>query len=66
VALNADTGKLVWYHQPSPHDTHDWDNVETPVLIEGMFNGPGRRWNQLASAQLQPGYGPLLRQCQQG
>ncbi len=25
VALNADTGKLVWYFQPSPHDTHDWD-----------------------------------------
>src|SRR5947208_1947641 len=29
VALNADTGKLAWHHQPSPHDTHDWDNVET-------------------------------------
>ena len=39
VALNADTGKLVWYHQPSPHDTHDWDNVETPVLFDGPFNG---------------------------
>ena len=37
VALNADTGKLVWYHQPSPHDTHDWDNVETPVLFDGAL-----------------------------
>ena len=43
VALNADTGKLVWYHQPSPHDTHDWDNVETPVLFDGIFNGQPRK-----------------------
>ncbi len=33
VALNVDTGKLVWYFQPSPHDTHDWDAVQTPVSI---------------------------------
>ena len=33
VALNPDTGKLVWYFQGSPHDTHDWDNTETPVLV---------------------------------
>ena len=43
VALNADTGKLVWYHQPSPHDTHDWDNVETPILIDGDFGGKPRK-----------------------
>jgi len=43
VALNADTGKLIWYHQPSPHDTHDWDNVETPVLFDGLFNGRPRK-----------------------
>jgi acido-empty-quinoprotein group A len=43
VALNADTGKLVWYHQPSPHDTHDWDNVETPVLFDGLFQGKPRK-----------------------
>ena len=34
VALNPDTGKLVWYYQPSPHDTHDWDADKTPVLFE--------------------------------
>jgi alcohol dehydrogenase (cytochrome c) len=39
VALNPDTGKLVWAFQPSPHDTHDWDAAETPVLIDGMFRG---------------------------
>jgi alcohol dehydrogenase (cytochrome c) len=39
VALNPETGKLAWAFQPSPHDTHDWDAVETPVLVDGDFNG---------------------------
>ena len=43
VALNADTGKLVWYFQPSPHDTHDWDAVETPVLFDADFQGKPRK-----------------------
>src|SRR5499433_2587838 len=43
VALNPDTGKLVWYFQASPHDTHDWDNVETPVLFDGVFHGRPRK-----------------------
>jgi alcohol dehydrogenase (cytochrome c) len=43
VALNADTGKLVWYFQPSPHDTHDWDAVETPVLIDAPWKGKPRK-----------------------
>jgi alcohol dehydrogenase (cytochrome c) len=43
VALNPDTGKLVWAFQPSPHDTHDWDAAETPVLIDGMFRGKPRK-----------------------
>jgi alcohol dehydrogenase (cytochrome c) len=43
VALNVDTGKLVWYYQVSPHDTHDWDAAETPVLIDGEFNGRPRK-----------------------
>lgn len=34
VALNADTGKMVWYFQTSPHDTHDWDSTETAVLFD--------------------------------
>ena len=32
VALNPDTGKMVWYFQSSPHDTHDWDSTQTAVL----------------------------------
>jgi alcohol dehydrogenase (cytochrome c) len=43
VALNADTGKLVWAFQPVPHDTHDWDAVEVPVLVDGMFKGKPRK-----------------------
>ncbi len=43
VALNPDTGKLAWYFQASPHDTHDWDNVETPVLFDGQFHGKPRK-----------------------
>lgn len=43
VALHVDTGKLAWYFQASPHDTHDWDNVETPVLFDGEVNGKPRK-----------------------
>ena len=43
VALNPDTGKLVWAFQPSPHDTHDWDAAETPVLVDGTFQGKPRK-----------------------
>ncbi len=43
VALEADTGKLRWYFQASPHDTHDWDNVETPVLFDATINGQARK-----------------------
>ena len=43
VALNPDTGKLAWYYQVSPHDVHDWDAVETPVLIDGVIDGKPRK-----------------------
>jgi alcohol dehydrogenase (cytochrome c) len=43
VALNPETGKLAWAFQPSPHDTHDWDAAETPVLADGMFQGKERK-----------------------
>jgi alcohol dehydrogenase (cytochrome c) len=43
VALDLDTGKLKWHFQPSPHDTHDWDAVQTPVLFDGEINGQKRK-----------------------
>ncbi len=39
VALTPDTGKLVWYFQPSPHDVHGWDAVEAPVVLDADFRG---------------------------
>jgi alcohol dehydrogenase (cytochrome c) len=42
VALNPDTGKLAWGFQATPHDTHDWDAVEVPVLVDGTFKGSPR------------------------
>ena len=43
VALNVDTGKLAWGYQVSPHDTHDWDATQTPVLFDGDFKGQRRK-----------------------
>ncbi|HQR32113.1 MAG TPA: acido-empty-quinoprotein group A [Blastocatellia bacterium] len=43
VALNPDTGKMVWYFQASPHDTHDWDATQVPVLFDGEVNGQKRK-----------------------
>ncbi|MGB6944490.1 MAG: acido-empty-quinoprotein group A, partial [Bryobacteraceae bacterium] len=49
VALNPDTGKLVWGFQVSPHDTHDWDANEVPVLVDANFNGAPRKLLMQAS-----------------
>jgi alcohol dehydrogenase (cytochrome c) len=43
VALNPDTGKMAWYFQSMPHDTHDWDSTETAVLIDGEMGGQPRK-----------------------
>ena len=49
VALNPDTGKMAWYFQASPHDTHDWDATQVPVLIDGEFDGRQRKMVALAA-----------------
>jgi len=43
VALNPDTGKMVWYFQASPNDTHDWDATQTAVLIDDVVDGKPRK-----------------------
>jgi acido-empty-quinoprotein group A len=43
VAVNPDTGKMAWYFQTSPHDTHDWDSAQVPVLIDGQIDGRPRK-----------------------
>ena len=57
VALNPDTGRLVWGWQVSPHDTHDWDAAEVPVLVDGLFRGTQRKMVMQASRN---GYFVLL------
>lgn len=43
VAVNIDTGKMAWYYQTSPHDTHDWDSTQVPVLVDAPFGGKPRK-----------------------
>jgi alcohol dehydrogenase (cytochrome c) len=43
IAINPDTGKLAWGFSASPHDTHDWDAVEIPVLVDADFHGQPRK-----------------------
>jgi alcohol dehydrogenase (cytochrome c) len=42
IALHASTGKLAWYFQFTPHDEHDWDSAQTPVLTDLPINGEVR------------------------
>jgi alcohol dehydrogenase (cytochrome c) len=43
IALDADTGKLKWHFQFTPHDVHDWDSCQTPVLFDAVINGKPRK-----------------------
>jgi len=43
VALDADTGKLRWYFQTTPHDVHDWDTCQIPVLFDAAVGGKPRK-----------------------
>jgi alcohol dehydrogenase (cytochrome c) len=43
VALNVDTGKLAWHYQFTPHDTHDWDSTQVPILADLTIAGQPRK-----------------------
>ena len=43
VALNASSGKLAWHFQFTPHDEHDWDSAQTPILADVVVNGANRK-----------------------
>ena len=43
LALDAKTGKLLWYFQFTPHDLHDWDATEPLVLVDAPFHGSKRK-----------------------
>jgi len=43
VALNPDTGKMVWYFQTSPNEAWDFDSNQVPVLIDTTIDGRPRK-----------------------
>lgn len=43
IALDARSGKLQWYFQFTPHDAHDWDSVQIPVLVDAAVDGSKRK-----------------------
>jgi PQQ-dependent dehydrogenase (methanol/ethanol family) len=43
IALDHETGKMKWWFQFTPHDVHDWDANETPMLIDGFVKGKQRK-----------------------
>ncbi len=43
VALDPDTGLLKWHFQFTPHDLHDWDACETPMLLDLKWKGRDRK-----------------------
>ena len=43
VALDADSGERKWHFQFTPHDVHDWDATEIPVLFDATIRGTPRK-----------------------
>ncbi|WP_278076654.1 PQQ-binding-like beta-propeller repeat protein [Mesorhizobium sp. WSM4884] len=43
IALHASSGKLAWHFQFTPHDDHDWDSNQTPILAELTIGGIKRK-----------------------
>lgn len=43
LAIDLDSGKLKWHFQFTPHDVHDWDATEVPVLVDGEIRGQKRK-----------------------
>jgi len=43
IALDADTGKLKWHYQFSPHNEFDWDATQIPVLVDMQYQGQPRK-----------------------
>ena len=43
VALDADTGKLKWHYQFTPHDEFDYDSTQVPVLADIEWQGRPRK-----------------------
>jgi alcohol dehydrogenase (cytochrome c) len=57
LALDADTGKLKWYYQETPHDVYDFDSNMEPVLFDATESG---RTQKLVLHSSKNGYAYLL------
>jgi alcohol dehydrogenase (cytochrome c) len=49
LAIDANTGKMKWYFQFTPHETHDWDSSEPPILFDAKVDGQMRHLVALAN-----------------
>ncbi len=49
IALDRQSGEMKWYFQFTPHDTHDWDANQIPVLFDAQWNGSERKIVALAN-----------------
>lgn len=43
LAVDPETGKMKWWFQFTPHDVHDWDGNQTPMLVDGVVRGQKRK-----------------------
>ena len=43
LAIDPDNGQLKWYFQFTPHDVHDWDATQIPILADTRFDGRDRK-----------------------
>ena len=43
LALDGDTGEMSWYFQFTPHDVHDWDAIQIPILADIEVDGVPRK-----------------------
>ncbi|MCY3971255.1 MAG: PQQ-dependent dehydrogenase, methanol/ethanol family [Acidobacteria bacterium] len=39
LAIRPDTGEIVWTFQFTPHDVHDWDACQVPILFDAEYQG---------------------------
>jgi alcohol dehydrogenase (cytochrome c) len=43
LAIDPNTGEIKWHFQFTPHDVHDWDACQVPVLVDIEYQGKPRK-----------------------
>ena len=43
LALDGTSGNMDWYFQFTPHDVHDWDAIQVPILADIEYEGRTRK-----------------------